>query len=159
MMTLRKIFIAILLFSFILSACTSTTTIDSSTRTPRPNATADPSVKGTPIPAASKLNVPQEALRGVQVKVWHPGFGAQASLFEAQVAQFNTENELGIIVSAEGKDNYSELFSQTSAALKDSSNPQVVIAFPEHALEWQDDVVDLNPYLHDPEFGWSALEI
>jgi len=116
-------------------------------------------VKNTPTPAVSSLNVEKEALRGVRVKVWHPWFGAPASLFESQVAQFNKENEWGIVVSAEGKENYSELFLQTTNALKDSSNPQVVVALPEHALGWDEDVVDLNTYLHDPEYGMSVLDI
>jgi ABC-type glycerol-3-phosphate transport system substrate-binding protein len=100
----------------------------------------------------------REALRGVQVKVWHP-FGAQANLFELQIAQFNKENEWGIVVSAESKENYSELYAQTTNALKDASYPHVVVALPEHALDWDDKVVDLNAYLHDPEYGMSALEI
>ena len=73
-------------------------------------------------------------MRGKQVQVWHPWFGAEASLFESQVAAFNTENEWGILISTESKGNYSELFFQTNEALRDSSNPHVVIAFPEHAL-------------------------
>jgi len=107
----------------------------------------------------SSLNVAKEALRGVQVQVWHPWFGAEASLIESQVAQFNQENEWGIIVSAEGRENFNELFLQTTAALEDSHNPQIVVALPEHALGWDDQVVDLNTYLHDPEYGLSALEI
>ena len=154
----RFLTLAGLLFIFIISSCTQTT-IDSNTRTPRPNATENVSDEKTPTFAASQLGVEKEALRGVQVKVWHPWFGAEASLFESQVAQFNTENEFGIIVSVESRENYSELFLQTTTALKDSSHPQIVIALPEHALEWGDAVVDLNPYLHDPEFGMSALEI
>ena len=55
----------------------------------------------------------------VQVNVWHPWFGAEASLFQSQVAQFNTENEWGIIVSAQVKGNYSELFLQTDAAIEE----------------------------------------
>lgn len=157
-MTFRKISCVVFSFCFIFSACTPTT-IDPSTRTPRPNATEDSSAKATPTFAASQLGVEKEALRGVQVTIWHPWFGAEASLFDSQVANFNTQNEWGILVSAESRDNYSELFSQTSTALKESRNPQIVIALPEHALEWQSDVVDLNPYLHDPEFGMSALQI
>jgi ABC-type glycerol-3-phosphate transport system substrate-binding protein len=34
-----------------------------------------------------------------------------------------------------------------------------VIAFPEHGLEWADHVVDLQPYVHDPAYGWSPLEL
>lgn len=160
MRILRKHLVILFLWLFTVSACTSALpSTDSSTRTPRPNATENAPDTNTPLPAASNLNVQREALRGVQVKVWHPWFGAQASLFESQVALFNTENEWGIIVSAEGKGNYSELFLQTDAALKEADPPQVVIAFPEHAIEWQENVVDLNAYVHDPLFGLNPLEM
>jgi ABC-type glycerol-3-phosphate transport system substrate-binding protein len=98
-------------------------------------------------------------LRGVQVKLWDPWFGAEASLIESQVAKFNTENEWGIVVSAESKGNYSELFTQTEAALKESTYPQIVIGFPEHALEWQDYVLDMTPYVNDPLYGFNPSEI
>ena len=156
---LRKLPVILFLWLFSLSGCTSTLSTDSSTRTPPPNATETAPDTNTPLPAASNLNVQREALRGVQVKVWHPWFGAQASLFESQVALFNTENEWGIVVSTDGKVNYSELFLQTDAALKEADPPQVVIAFPEHAIEWQESVVDLNAYVHDPLYGMNPLEM
>lgn len=154
MRALQKSFILLLLTSF-LSACASPP--NTITQTPRP--TEKVSATSTPTPATSQLNVQVEALRGKEVQVWHPWFGAAASLFESQMAEFNTENEWGILVSAESKGNYSELFSLTEEALEDSSNPQIVIAFPEHALGWDEKVVDLNPYVNDPEYGLSASEI
>ena len=157
----RKFRVFLTLSTFALSACTPTSTlpsIDSSTRTPRPNATKNASDTNTPIPAASQLDVEKEALRGVQIKAWHPWFGAQASLFESQAALFNTENEWGIIVSPEARDNFSELFLQTDAALNEPNPPQIVIAFPEHAIEWQEHVVDLNTYVHDPLYGLTTLD-
>ena len=158
MQAVQKSFILILLTSF-LSACASPP--DTITQTQLPNATpsANASAMNTPTPATSQLNVQVEALRGKEVQVWHPWFGAEASLFESQVANFNTENEWGILVSAESKGNYSELFFLTEEALKDSSNPQIVIAFPEHALGWQEQVVDLNAYVEDPEYGLNDTEI
>jgi sn-glycerol 3-phosphate transport system substrate-binding protein len=98
-------------------------------------------------------------LRGAQVRVWHPWFGAEASLFESQIAEFNRLNEWGIVVSAEGKGNFSELYQQTTEALKGSGHPHMVIALPEHALGWQESVVDLNTYLLDPDYGFNALEM
>jgi ABC-type glycerol-3-phosphate transport system substrate-binding protein len=154
MSAFRKFLIGLLTFVF--AACASST--NTTTRTPRPNATEN-AEKNTPTPAASKLNVEVEALRGVQVMAWHPWFGAQESLFVSQVAQFNTENEWGIVVGAESKSNYSELFFQTDEALKSPSWPQIVVVFPEHALGWQDEVVDLNPYVTDPIYGWDAFEV
>lgn len=155
----RRVRIALLSTLFIFSACTPSIPSEVSTRTPRPNATDNAPAANTPIPAVSSLNVEKGALRGVQVKVWHPWFGAEASLIESQIEKFNTENEWGIVVSAESKGNYSELFSQTQTALEDSTYPQIVIAFPEHALEWQDYVVDLAPYVSDPLYGFNPSEI
>ncbi|HEX9331308.1 MAG TPA: extracellular solute-binding protein [Anaerolineales bacterium] len=159
MLISRKARVALFSVLFIISACTSSLPTDSSTRAPRPSATENASEANTPAPAVSSLKVQKEALRGVQVKVWHPWFGAEASLFESQVAKFNTENEWGIVVSAESKGNYSELFSQTDVSFKDSTYPQIVIALPEHALEWQAHVVDLTPYVSDPVYGWNPFEV
>jgi len=157
----RRACIALFSTLFIFSACTPSIPSQTSTHTPPPNATpaANAAETTTPVPAVSSLKVEKDALRGVQVKLWHPWFGAEASLIDSQVAKFNTENEWGIVVSAESKTNYSELFSQTEAALKDATYPQIVIAFPEHALEWQDHVVDLTPYVSDPLYGFNPSEI
>jgi ABC-type glycerol-3-phosphate transport system substrate-binding protein len=155
----RKLCTAFVSILFSLSACAPPTPFDSATRTPRPGATQNTSPTDTPAPAASSLNVEKEALRGVQVTVWYPWFAAEASLFESQVAQFNTENEWGIIVNGESKGNYSELFLQTDSAIEDSSYPQIVIGFPEHALEWQEHIVDLTPYVNDPVYGLSPSDV
>ena len=157
----RRACITLFSIVFIFSACTPSIPSETRTRTPPANATpvANTSDANTPVPAVSSLKVEKEALRGVQVKVWHPWFGAEASLIESQIAKFNSENKWGIVVSAESKGNYSELFSQTEAALKDSTYPQIVIAFPEHELEWQDHVLDLTPYVSDPLYGFNPSEI
>lgn len=159
MLIRRRACIALFSILFLFSACTTSITPEPGTRTPRPTATVNASVTKTTVPATSSLKVAKEALRGAQVKVWYPWFGAEASLFEAQVSKFNAENEWGILVNAEGKNNYGELFQQTDAALQDSTNPQIVIAFPEHALAWQDHVVDLTPYVIDPTYGLSASDV
>lgn len=158
-MTLRQLCIAYLLFTFILSACTSPVSADPSTPTSRPKATESVIEEKTPVPAASSLKVERDALRGAQVNAWHPWFGSQASLFESQVAKFNTENEWGIVVRAQGKASYAELFVQTNAALEKKNNPQVVIALPEYALGWDEHVVDLNLYASDPMYGLSVNDI
>ena len=153
--------VAVFAILIALSACSPEISPVSSTHTPRPNATplANTPETNTLVPPVSSLDVEKEALRGAQVTVWHPWFGAEASLFESQAAQFNSENEWGIIVSAESKGNYSELFLQTDAAIEESAHPQVVIAFPEHALTWGDHVVDLKPYVSDPVYGWDPFEV
>ncbi len=144
---------------FLFSACAPPTPFVSVTSTPPLIETQNTSPTDTPVPAASSLNVDKEVLRGAQVTIWYPWFAAEASLFESQVAQFNTENEWGIIVRGESMGNYSELFLQTDAAMEGSTYPQLVIGFPEHALGWQEHVVDLTPYVADPVYGMSAADI
>lgn len=157
-MTFRNKVCVLLALGCILSACAPVTTT-SVANTPPSGATEDTSARETPTPAASPLGVEQDALRGKQVTIWHPWFGAEESLFESQVARFNTGNEWGIVVLAESKVNFSEIFPQTSTALEESTNPQVVIALPEHALAWDEAVLDLNPYVRDPEYGMTALDV
>ncbi|HEY5732035.1 MAG TPA: extracellular solute-binding protein [Anaerolineales bacterium] len=158
MRTSQQTFAIFLLLFLILSAC-SASSVTKPEPTPLPNATVTPLAAKTPTQAVSSLNVEIEALRGTQVRIWHPWFGAEASLFDSQVEQFNRLNEWGIIVNAESKNNFSELYLQTDAALEESANPDIVIALPEHAIEWRDNVVDLNAYVRDPIFGLTALEM
>ncbi len=158
MRTSQKLLVVFILFSLIFSACTPSQSTEPAQTSP-PEATVTPSAVKTATPVVSQLNVEEEALRGKQVTVWHPWFGAEASLFESQVAQFNTTNKWGIIVNAESKTNFSELFSQIDTALQDSTNPNIVIALPEHAIGWREKVTDLNPYVRDPVFGMSAFEM
>ncbi len=159
MLTFRRTGLALILTLLLFSACRPSATPEAGTATPRPTATKDASAAATPLPAASSLQVEKEALHGKQIKVWHPWIGAEASLFASQVAKFNSENEWGIVVSQESQQNYSELFLRTDAALKDSSNPQIVVGFPEHALQWQDHVVDLTPYVNDPVYGLPPVVV
>ena len=155
----QKHWLAFFLILFIVSGCTNSIAPDSSTPTPPPNATAKPSKQNTPVPTVSSLKIDSEALRGAQVHVWHPWFGSEASLFETQVAKFNTENEWGIVVYVESKSNFGELFAQTNAALEAKTNPNIVIALPEYAFGWGDHVVDLNTYVNDRLYGLSAEDI
>jgi ABC-type glycerol-3-phosphate transport system substrate-binding protein len=155
----RKAFVTLVAILLILTACAPPTPFDSITKTPRPGGTASVPATETPAPATSSLKVEKEALRGAQITVWHPWFGAEASLFQSQVTQFNTENEWGIVVDGQSQGNYSELFLQTDAAIEDSSYPQIVVGLPEYALEWQEHVVDLQPYVSDSVYGMSADEI
>jgi len=155
----RKAFVALVAILLSLTACAPPTPFDSITKTPPPGGTASVPATETPAPATSSLKVEKEALRGAQINVWHPWFGAEASLFQSQVTQFNTENEWGIVVNGQSQGNYSELFLQTDAAIEDSSYPQIVVGLPEYALEWQEHVVDLQPYVSDSVYGMSADEI
>jgi len=126
----------------------------------QPVATAIPSITPTP-GSGSRLGVQKEALRGITLPVWHPWFGVEASLFEAQVRAFNQSNAWGINVQSTSQSNYAALYAAVTASLPTAQRPTLVIAFPEHALQWDADgyVVDLNAYVHDAEYGFTPEEV
>lgn len=146
------------LLALFLSACQPARFVSTSTAEPIPTAT--PSATPTPV-SGSRLGVQKEALRGTTIQVWHPWFGVEASLFEAQVQEFNRTNVWGIHVQASGQSNYAALYNGVTASLPTARRPTLVIAFPEHALQWDADgyVVDLNAYVNDAEYGLTPEEV
>jgi len=57
--------------------------------------------------------------------------------------------------------NMTLLAEAVSSALRGPEHPDMVLALPEQALEWdsQGDVIDLAPYLVHPQLGFSSAEI
>lgn len=146
-----------LLLALALSACRpASAPVPTPTATPPTIPTASP----TPL-AGSRLEVQEEALRGVQVTVWHAWFGAEASLFQSQVARFNTDNPWGIVVLIRPQGNFTELFNAVAASLISNQRPDIVIGLPEQALVWdrKGAVLDLTPYVDDPVFGLTESEL
>jgi ABC-type glycerol-3-phosphate transport system substrate-binding protein len=93
--------------------------------------------------------------------VWHPWYGVESSLFNTFVEDFNQQNEWGIKVSAESQVNFSNLYENLEASLPTAEKPDLVIALPEHALEWDANgvIVDLTPYAQDPAYGIDSSDI
>ena len=145
----------IFIFAFAISACQPAPT----KLTAMPSASGTPSATSTPN-AGGQLGIQKEALKGVKIQVWDPWFGVESSLFESQVKEFNQTNEWGIIVQSTSQINYGQLYDNTTAALPTVNRPQLVIALPEQALEWNanDYVVDLNPYVNDSVYGFNSTD-
>jgi ABC-type glycerol-3-phosphate transport system substrate-binding protein len=123
---------------------------------------ATPTSKGTRTPSATSStpsrtqpSVPGIDLRGVGIELWHPWYGAEASLIESQTAEFNKGNEWGITVRTRGHTSFTELYNALTEALPGKEGPDVVIALSEHAVAWDTDgyVVDLTSYIANPSYG------
>jgi multiple sugar transport system substrate-binding protein/sn-glycerol 3-phosphate transport system substrate-binding protein len=163
---MKKFLSLLFIASILLSACgtmpeaTSTSESSSSsgsttqvtTKTPKPVPTT-----GT----ATRLGVSNEALKGIEVKVWHPWYGVESSVFDTLVKDFNEKNEWGIKVIAESQVNFTNLYENTNASLPTTNKPDMVIALPEHALEWDTNgvIADLTPYVQDPLYGIDSSDI
>ena len=159
---MKKIFSLLFIASIIVSACGTSDV----TSTSEPSASAAQAVTKTPKPesaveAATRLGVSKEALNGLEITVWQPWYGVESSLFDTFVAEFNEKNEWGIKVSAESQSNFSNLYENVTASLPTTEKPDMVIALPEHALEWDANgvIVDLTPYAQDPLYGIDSSDI
>ena len=121
-----------------------------------------PSPRSTAARVTSALTpVSEEALQGIAIQVWHPWFGVEASLFDSQVADFNKTNEWGIAVRATSQNNYAELYNNVTAALPGDEAPDVAVALPEYAVDWEagGSVVDLTDYVKDAAYGLTSAEV
>jgi len=159
---MKKIISLLFITSILLAACgssgvTSTSEVSSSgtqvtTKMPKPKPTVE---------ATSRLGIKKEALKGLEITVWHPWYGVESSLFDTFVKEFNEKNEWGIKVSAESQINFTKLYENVTASLPMPQKPDMVIALPEHALEWDKDgvVTDLMPYVQDPLYGIDSSDI
>jgi multiple sugar transport system substrate-binding protein len=155
-MRLTRLLALFLLACLILPACglatppggTLTLEAVTGTSTPAPSRTASPMPPPT-------LGVEAASLRGLSLQVWQAFAGPAAGLFTRQVAQFNAGNEWGILISPTGYGDYAGLFEAVNTALDSGQPPDLVAALPEQALAWDTNgaVVDLNPYLGDPQWG------
>jgi len=165
---MKKILSLLFIASIILSACGSSDATSTSETSPSSSSSesATQAVTQTPKPVstkgpASSLGVSEEALKGVEIKVWHPWYGVESSLFGTLVTDFNEKNEWGIRVIAESQVNFTNLYENTTASLPTTDKPDMVIALPEHALEWDANgvIVDLMPYAQDPLYGINSSDI
>jgi multiple sugar transport system substrate-binding protein len=123
--------------------------------TSSPSLTPLPSPTPTPLPT---LGVDPALLRGLNLQIWHAFAGPADDLFTRQAAQFTAENEWGVLVNPIGYGDYTSLFDAVNTALDSGQPPDLVAALPEQILAWDATgaVVDLNPYLSDPQWALSA---
>jgi ABC-type glycerol-3-phosphate transport system substrate-binding protein len=157
---MKKTASILFILSMLLTACGSTPTVVlqetteaiEPTQTPEPEATSE---------VQTQLKVNEDELDGLEITVWYPWYELEASLFETLVKDFNEENEWGIHVNAQGQVNFGNLYEEVNAALPTPGKPDLVIALPEHALEWNEQrvVTDLTPYVEDPLYGIDPGDI
>jgi multiple sugar transport system substrate-binding protein len=148
----------------VLSACGPAAPVPGSTPgrptftgTPGPTSTATQAPEPSPTPLPT-LGVDPRSMRGLSLQVWHAFAGPAYDLFSRQAAQFNAENSWGILINPTGYGDYTSLFDAVNTSLNSTQPPDLVAALPEQALAWDaaGAVVDLNPYLIDPQWSLPA---
>ncbi|MCQ3936140.1 MAG: hypothetical protein DPW18_03715 [Chloroflexi bacterium] len=158
---MKKIISLFFIASILLSACGANQTETAIAKTPTAQSGAAGSTPGPTPEAASRLEVHEEALNGLEVTVWMPWYGLESSLFETFAEEFNSSNPWGIRVAAQSQINFTNLYETVTASLAKTDQPDLVIALPEHAQEWHAEgvVTDLTDYVKDPVYGLDAKDI
>ena len=161
---MRPLILTLLFASILLPACSPTVTLvtrePETTPTVAFTPTSVPTPAPTPIPG-SKLGVGPDVLRGQTVTVWHGLDGPEGGVFAQMAAEFSLTNAWGIKVQVVPQQNLALLADSVTSALRTPEHPDLVLALPEHALEWdaQGVVADLGSYVANPDFGFSGAEI
>ena len=120
-----------------------------------PNRTPSPSLQ-----PASTLEVNPEDLRGLVIDFWHTWDGRAGDTVKELVDTFNVNNEWSILVVPAYQGTYDNLFPKVTRALEEGDIPNVVVGFLHQAQTWDKagQVVDLNPYVNDPNWGFGRQE-
>ncbi|MEK6753302.1 MAG: extracellular solute-binding protein [Chloroflexota bacterium] len=152
---MKKIFPIFIILSIILTACAGTNAATATAKAPATQSGENPPATETVLETASRIEVNEEALNGLEIDVWIPWYGIESDLFHTFVNDFNSQNEWGIKVNVENQINFSNLYDKVTASLPTENKPDLVIALPEHAQGWYTDgaVTDLTDYVDDPKYG------
>jgi multiple sugar transport system substrate-binding protein len=136
------------------AASTSTQTLVPAT------ATASAVAPSETQPPASRLNITPEALRGTIIHFWYPWTGATGRLMRSVVDEFNLNNEWGIVVVPVAQPGFDSLDAKLAAARGTDQMPDLATGYSHQLLAWDQTqpLVDLQPYVDDPVWGYLAPE-
>jgi multiple sugar transport system substrate-binding protein/sn-glycerol 3-phosphate transport system substrate-binding protein len=106
--------------------------------------------------AFDKLN-----LRGTTVTYWYQHTQGREVALKKMIERFNTTNQWGITVKGEYAGVYSEITNKMTAGIAGGNTPDLVVAYQNDSATYElsDALVDLNPYVADPKFGVSKVEL
>jgi multiple sugar transport system substrate-binding protein len=112
------------------------------------------------IVSALPVEVNPNVLRGIKIQFWHAWGGEAASVLENLASDFNRNNTFGIEVEIESR-GYG-LHDDVQRGLNSGQFPDLVLAASHDLLSWRttrDVLVDFTPYILDPEYGLTEVEI
>jgi multiple sugar transport system substrate-binding protein len=126
-----------------------------------PTATSTPKQLPTDtLQPTSAITIRPEELRGVFIRFWHPWSGSLGQVIERLVQEFNLTNSWGILVTAVPYPGYDALEKSLETSFQTSGAPQVTLGYLHQLLAWEKshNLVDLLPYVNDPQWGLTSTE-
>jgi len=160
---MSKIFIMLtVVFALVLAACgTPATEAPAMTEAPMTEAPMTEAPAMTEAPMTEEPAMPSVDPTGQTVAFWHVwGTGGPNEAMLGIVDDFNATNEWGITVDAIDQNAYNDLEDAFNAAVQSGDLPDLVTGYTNAMANWYavDAVVDLDPYVNDPDFGLTAEE-
>ena len=106
-----------------------------------------------PLPQKSPEEVDPQ---GQTVVFWYQHTRERETALLEMIGEFNQGNPYGIQVKGEYAGNYSYIYNKMLVGLQGGSLPQLVVAYQNQAQVYYsaDGVVDLEPYLNSPKWGF-----
>ncbi len=136
---------------------TSTPSSDISPSTPVRAISPSPTAKVTP---TISLDISADQLRGKLIQFWHPWTGPLGKTVESLVQEFNLSNPWGIMVIPSAYSSYDGLSDAIETGQGVSEAPQLTVGLTHQIFRWDAarGLVDMRPYVADPEWGLTSAE-
>ncbi|MBI9044409.1 MAG: extracellular solute-binding protein [Anaerolineaceae bacterium] len=164
----------IIIFGLLISGCQSSEAeiktvqetseeVISETVLPTSTKTTEKTKKPTASPTISPLfDFEAKDLEGTMIYFWHPWAAEIGFSMEQIVAKFNQENVWGITVRVQAEGGSNALFEKIKQNVHEGQLPHLTVGSLDQMLVWQesrDILVDINPYIHDLDWGLSSAEL
>jgi multiple sugar transport system substrate-binding protein len=93
--------------------------------------------------------------RGATVVFWYQHTGPNGEAMQRMIADFNASNPWKITVKGEYAGPYDQIYNKMVAAIAAHSPPDLLVAYQNQAATYEvnDALVDLEPYVQDPQWG------
>jgi len=97
---------------------------------------------------------------GQQVTFWYQHTRERETALQELIAEYNDNNEHGIVVKGEYAGAYSDIYNKMVVGIQGDALPSLVVAYQNQAMAYYRDggIVDIAPYMNSPKWGLSADE-
>ena len=94
----------------------------------------------------------------VSIEMWHYLNGKQAEVLDSIIQDFNSNNNMGITVTAVNQGNIGDLNKKVITASQSNSLSAIINVYPDIAtgLINQNKIIDLSPYVNDSTVGMKS---
>ena len=95
-----------------------------------------------------------------EVTFWYQHTRERETALQELIADYNEENEHGIVVKGEYAGAYSDIYNKMVVGIQANALPSLVVAYQNQAMAYYRDggIVDIAPYMDSPQWGLSRSE-